>query len=80
MPATIEQPSTHTHTHTHTHIHTHTERERERDPRTHSAVRNLHRATSGMLCTRMKPTEYRVDSLPPSGSYTTPRAECFANV
>ena len=36
--------------------------------------------TSWMLCKRMKLTEYRVDSLPPSRTYTTSSAECFAYV
>ena len=36
--------------------------------------------TYGMLCKRMKPTEYHVDNLPPSETYTTPSAKCFADV
>ena len=46
----------------------------------YTAVRNLRNSTCWMLCKHMKPTEYQVDSSPPSGAYTTPRADCFANV
>ena len=42
-------------------------------------MRHLHTPTYGMFCKRVKPTEYRVDRVPPSETYTTPRADCFAN-
>ena len=45
-----------------------------------TTVMNIYNPTCGMLCKRIEPTEYRVGSWPPSWTYTTPRAECFANV
>ena len=45
-----------------------------------TAITNLHNSTCGMLGDHVKPTEYKVNRLPPSGTYTTPRAGCFANI
>ena len=61
-----------------------TQLEQETQP-THGFQRVLQRAvfqvnSANHSEVRIKPTEYQVSSSPPSGTNTTPRAECGANV